>query len=149
MNMIRYNIEVIYNNQVRTITINSSLYINEVIRRMLNIYDASIYDIAGIYFYNNLDVIYLDSTNDTGFDYLFGYFYNVYQANRFYIETMEQHNNRIINPRGNYLVQQFQTNLIHRNQQTGNNPITIHNNYNNHTTNTNNHHRNRNSNNHK
>ena len=147
MNMIRYNIEVIYNNQVRTITINSSLYINEVIRRMLNIYDASIYDIAGIYFYNNLDVIYLDSTNDTGFDYLFGYFYNVYQANRFYIETMEQHNNRIINPRMNYLVQQFQTNFIHRNQQTGNNPITINNYYNNHTTNTNHRHRNRNRNN--
>lgn len=147
MNMIRYNIEVIYNNQVRTITVNSSLYINEVIRRMLNIYDASIYDVAGIYFYNNLDVIYLDSTNDTGFDYLFGFFYNIYQANRFYIETMEQHNNRIINPRMNYLVQQFQTNFIHRNQQAGNNPITINNYYNNHTTNTNHRHRNRNRNN--
>ncbi len=146
MNMIRYNIEVIYNNQVRTITVNSSLYINEVIRRMLNIYDASIYDVAGIYFYNNLDVIYLDSTNDTGFDYLFGFFYNIYQANRFYIETMEQHNNRIINPRMNYLVQQFQTNFIHRNQQAGNNPITINNYYNN-TTNTNHRHRNRNRNN--
>ena len=147
MNIIRYNIEVIHNNQVRTITVNSSLYINEVIRRMLNIYDASIYDVAGIYFYNNLDVIYLDSTNDTGFDYLFGFFYNVYQANRFYIETMEQHNNRIINGRMNYLVQQFQTNFIHRNQQAGNNPITINNYYNNHMTNTNNRHRNRNRNN--
>lgn len=143
MNIIRYNIEVIYNNQVRTITVNSSLYINEVIRRMLNIYDASIYDVAGIYFYNNLEIIYLDSTNDTGFDYLFGFFYNVYQANRFYIETMEQHNNRIINPRMNYLVQQFQTNFIHRNQQAGNNPITINNYYNN----TNYRHRNRNRNN--
>ena len=146
MNMIRYNIEVIYNNQVRTITVNSSLYINEVIRRMLNIYDASIYDVAGIYFYNNLDVIYFDSTNDTGFDYLFGFFYNVYQSNRFYIETMEQHNNRIINPRMNYLVQQFQTNFIHRNQHAGNNPITINNYYNN-TTNTTHRHRNRNRNN--
>lgn len=148
MNMIRYNIEVIYNNQVRTITVNSSLYINEVIRRMLNIYDASIYDVAGIYFYNNLEVIYLDSTNDTGFDYLFGFFYNIYQSNRFYIETMEQHNNRIINPRMNYLVQQFQTNFIHRNQHAGNNPITINNYYNN-TTNTNHRHRNRNRNNHR
>ena len=146
MNIIRYNIEVIHNNQVRTITVNSSLYINEVIRIMLNIYDASIYDVAGIYFYNNLDVIYLDSTNDTGFDYLFGFFYNVYQANRFYIETMEQHN-RIINGRMNYLVQQFQTNFIHRNQQAGNNPITINNYYYNHMTNTNNRHRNRNRNN--
>lgn len=145
MNTIRYNIEVIYNNQVRTITVNSGLYINEVIRRMLNIYDASIYDVSGIYFYNNLDPIYLDSTNDTGFDYLFGFFYNIYQANRYYIETMEQHNNRI-NTRMNYLVQQFQNNFIHRNQQSGNNPITINNYYNN-TTNTNHRHRNRNRNN--
>jgi hypothetical protein len=146
--MIRYNIEVIYNNQVRTITVNSSLYINEVIRRMLNIYDASIYDVAGIYFYNNLDVIYFDSTNDTGFDYLFGFFYNNYQSNRFYIETMEQHNNRI-NERMNYLVQQFQNNFIYRNQPVGNNPITINNYYNNHTTNTNHRPRNRNRNNHR
>jgi len=146
MNTIRYNLEVIYNNQVRTITVNSGLYINEVIRRMLNIYDASIYDVAGIYFYNNLDVIYLDSTNDTGFDYLFGFFYNIYQANRYYIETMEQHNNRIVNPRMNYLVQQFQNNFINRNQLVGNNPITINNYYNN-TTNTNHRPRNRNRNN--
>lgn len=146
MNTIRYNLEVIYNNQVRTITVNSGLYINEVIRRMLNIYDASIYDVAGIYFYNNLDVIYLDSTNDTGFDYLFGFFYNIYQANRYYIETMEQHNNRIINGRMNYLVQQFQNNFINRNQLVGNNPITINNYYNN-TTNTNHRPRNRNRNN--
>ena len=145
MNTIRYNIEVIYNNQVRTITVNSGLYINEVIRRMLNIYDASIYDVSGIYFYNNLDPIYLDSTNDTGFDYLFGFFYNIYQANRYYIETMEQHNNRI-NTRMNYLVQQFQNNFIHRNQLVGNNPITINNYYNN-TTNTNHRPRNRNRNN--
>ena len=55
MNTIRYNIEVIYNNQVRLLTVNSSLYLNEVIRRMLNLYDASIYDVAGIYFYNNLE----------------------------------------------------------------------------------------------
>ena len=59
MNMIRYNIDVIYNNQVRTITVNSSLYINEVIRRILNVYDVSIYDVAGIYFYNNLVKIFL------------------------------------------------------------------------------------------
>ena len=146
MNMIRYNIDVIYNNQVRTITVNSSLYINEVIRRILNVYDVSIYDVAGIYFYNNLEIIYLDSTNDTGFDYLFSFFYNNYQANRFYIETMAQHNNRI-NARMNYLVQQFQNNFIHRNQPVGNNPITINNYYNNHTTNTNNRSRNRNRNN--
>jgi hypothetical protein len=145
MNTIRYNLEVIYNNQVRTITVNSGLYINEVIRRMLNIYDASIYDVAGIYFYNNLDPIYLDSTNDTGFDYLFGFFYNIYQVNRYYIETMEQHNNRI-NTRMNYLVQQFQNNFINRNQLVGNNPITINNYYNN-TTNTNHRPRNRNRNN--
>jgi hypothetical protein len=56
---------------------------------------------------------------------------------------MEQHNNRIINPRMNYLVQQFQTNFIHRNQQVGNNPITINNYYNN----ANHRHRNRNRNN--
>lgn len=147
MNILRYNIEVIYNNQVRLLTVNSSLYLNEVIRRMLNLYDASIYDVAGIYFYNNLDIIYLDSTNDTGFDYLFGFFYNVYQATRYYIETMEQHNNRIVNPRMNYLVQQFQTNFITRNQVAGNNPITINNYYNNHTTNTNHRPRNRNRNN--
>lgn len=147
MNILRYNIEVIYNNQVRLLTVNSSLYLNEVIRRMLNLYDASIYDVAGIYFYNNLDPIYLDSTNDTGFDYLFGFFYNVYQATRYYIETMEQHNNRIVNPRMNYLVQQFQTNFITRNQLVGNNPITINNYYNNHTTNTNHRPRNRNRNN--
>lgn len=147
MNTIRYNIEVIYNNQVRLLTVNSSLYLNEVIRRMLNLYDSSIYDVAGIYFYNNLDIIYLDSTNDTGFDYLFGFFYNVYQSTRYYIETMEQHNNRIINPRMNHLVQQFQTNFITRNQVAGNNPITINNYYNNHTTNTNHRHRNRNRNN--
>jgi hypothetical protein len=114
---------------------------------MLNLYDASIYDVAGIYFYNNLDIIYLDSTNDTGFDYFFGFFYNVYQATSYYIETMEQHNNRIVNPRMNYLVQQFQNNFIHRNQMVGNNPITINNYYNNHTTNTNHRHRNRNRNN--
>jgi hypothetical protein len=114
---------------------------------MLNLYDVSIYDVAGIYFYNNLNPMYLDSTNDTGFDYLFGFFYNVYQANRYYIETMEQHNNRIVNPRMNYLVQQFQTNFITRNQVAGNNPITINNYYNNHTTNTNHRHRNRNRNN--
>ena len=147
MNMIRYNIDVVYNNQVRTITVNSSLYINEVIQRILNVYDVSIYDVAGIYFYNNLEIIYLDSTNDTGFDYLFSFFYNNYQANRFYIETMEQHNNRIINPRMNYLVQQFQNNFIYRNQPVGNNPITINNYYNNHTTNTNHRPRNRNRNN--
>lgn len=147
MNILRYNIEVIYNNQVRLLTVNSSLYLNEVIRRMLNLYDASIYDVAGIYFYNNLDPIYLDSSNDTGFDYLFGFFYNVYQATRYYIETMEQHNNRIVNPRLNYLVQQFQTNFITRNQVAGNNPITINNYYNNHTTNTNHRPRNRNRNN--
>lgn len=147
MNILRYNIEVIYNNQVRLLTVNSSLYLNEVIRRMLNLYDASIYDVAGIYFYNNLDPIYLDSSNDTGFDYLFGFFYNVYQANRYYIETMEQHNNRIANNRMNYLVQQFQTNFITRNQVAGNNPITINNYYNNHTTNTNHRPRNRNRNN--
>ena len=147
MNVIRYNIEVIYNNQVRLLTVNSGLYLNEVIRRMLNLYDASIYDVAGIYFYNNLDPIYLDSTNDTGFDYLFGFFYNIYQSNRYYIETMEQHNNRIVNPRMNYLVQQFQTNFITRNQVAGNNPITINNYYNNHTTNTNHRSRNRNRNN--
>ena len=141
MNMIRYNIDVIYNNQVRTITVNSSLYINEVIRRILNVYDVSIYDVAGIYFYNNLELIYLDSTNDTGFDYLFSFFYNNYQANRFYIETMAQHNNRI-NARMNYLVQQFQNNFIYRNQPVGNNPITINNFYNN-----NNRNRNRNRNN--
>jgi hypothetical protein len=140
--MIRYNIDVIYNNQVRTITVNSSLYINEVIRRILNVYDVSIYDVAGIYFYNNLEIIYLDSTNDTGFDYLFSFFYNNYQANRFYIETMAQHNNRI-NARMNYLVQQFQNNFIYRNQLVGNNPITINNYYNNH----NNRNRNRNRNN--
>lgn len=144
MNVIRYNIEVIYNNQVRLMTVNSGLYLNEVIRRMLNLYDASIYDVAGIYFYNNLDPIYLDTTNDTGFDYLFGFFYNVYQATRYYIETMEQHNNRIINNRMNYLVQQFQTNFITRNQLAGNNPITINNYYNNHTTNTNTNNRQRN-----
>ncbi len=144
MNVIRYNIEVIYNNQVRLLTVNSGLYLNEVIRRMLNLYDASIYDVAGIYFYNNLDPIYLDTTNDTGFDYLFGFFYNVYQATRYYIETMEQHNNRIINNRMNYLVQQFQTNFITRNQFAGNNPITINNYYNNHTTNTNTNNRQRN-----
>jgi hypothetical protein len=114
---------------------------------MLNLYDASIYDVSGIYFYNNLDPIYLDSSNDTGFDYLFGFFYNVYQATRYYIETMEQHNNRIVNPRLNYLVQQFQTNFITRNQVAGNNPITINNYYNNHTTNTNHRPRNRNRNN--
>jgi len=147
MNILRYNIEVIYNNQVRLLTVNSGLYLNEVIRRMLNLYDISIYDVAGIYFYNNLDPIYLDSTNDTRFDYLFGFFYNVYQANRYYIETMEQHNNRIINNRMNYLVEQFQTNFITRNQVFGNNPITINNYYNNHTTNTNNRFRNRNRNN--
>ena len=147
MNILRYNIEVIYNNQVRLLTVNSSLYLNEVIRRMLNLYDASIYDVAGIYFYNNLDPIYLDSTNDTGFDYIFGYFYNVYQATRYYIETMEQHNNRIVNTRMNYLVQQFQTNFITRNQLVANNPITINNYYNNHTTNTNHRPRNRNRNN--
>jgi hypothetical protein len=147
MNILRYNIEVIYNNQVRLLTVNSGLYLNEVIRRMLNLYDASIYDVAGIYFYNNLDPIYLDSSNDTGFDYLFGFFYNVYQANRYYIETMEQHNNRIANNRMNYLVQQFQTNFITRNQVAGNNPITINNYYNNHTTNTNHRPRNRNRNN--
>ncbi len=147
MNVLRYNIEVIYNNQVRLLTVNSGLYLNEVIRRMLNLYDASIYDVAGIYFYNNLDPIYLDSTNDTGFDYLFGFFYNIYQSNRYYIETMEQHNNRIVNPRMNYLVQQFQTNFITRNQVAGNNPITINNYYNNHTTNTNHRSRNRNRNN--
>ena len=147
MNILRYNIEVIYNNQVRLLTVNSSLYLNEVIRRMLNLYDASIYDVSGIYFYNNLDPIYLDSSNDTGFDYLFGFFYNVYQATRYYIETMEQHNNRIVNPRLNYLVQQFQTNFITRNQVAGNNPITINNYYNNHTTNTNHRPRNRNRNN--
>jgi len=140
--MIRYNIDVIYNNQVRTITVNSSLYINEVIRRILNVYDVSIYDVAGIYFYNNLEIIYLDSTNDTGFDYLFSFFYNNYQANRFYIETMAQHNNRI-NARMNYLVQQFQNNFIYRNQLIGNNPITINNYYNNN----NNRNRNRNRNN--
>lgn len=144
MNILRYNIEIIYNNQVRLLTVNSGLYLNEVIRRMLNLYDASIYDVAGIYFYNNLDPIYLDSTNDTGFDYLFGYFYNVYQATRYYIETMEQHNNRIVNTRMNYLVQQFQTNFITRNQLVANNPITINNYYNNHTTNTNHRTRNRN-----
>ena len=147
MNILRYNIEVIYNNQVRILTVNNSLYLNEVVRRMLNLYDVSIYDVAGIYFYNNLDIVYLDSTNDTGFDYLFGFFYNVYQANRYYIETMEQHNNRIVNPRMNYLVQQFQTNFITRNQVVGNNPITINNYYNNHTTNTNHRNRNRNRNN--
>jgi len=147
MNILRYNIEVIYNNQVRLLTVNSGLYLNEVIQRMLNLYDASIYDIAGIYFYNNLDPIYLDSTNDTGFDYIFGYFYNVYQATRYYIETMEQHNNRIVNTRMNYLVQQFQTNFITRNQLVANNPITINNYYNNHTTNTNHRTRNRNRNN--
>ena len=147
MNILRYNIEVIYNNQVRILTVNSGLYLNEIIRRMLNLYDASIYDVAGIYFYNNLDIIYLDSTNDTGFDYLFGFFYNVYQANRYYIETMEQHNNRIVNPRMNYLVQQFQTNFIHRNQLVGNNPITINNYYNHQTTHANHRHRNRNRNN--
>lgn len=146
MNILRYNIDVVYDNQVRTITVNSSLYINEVIRRILNVYDVSIYDVAGIYFYNNLEIIYLDSTNDTGFDYLFSFFYNNYQANRFYIETMAQHNNRI-NSRMNYLVQQFQNNFIYRNQPVGNNPITINNYYNNHTTNTNNRHRNRNRNN--
>ena len=134
MNILSYNIEVIYNNQVRTMTVNSGLYLNEVIRRMLNLYDASIYDVAGIYFYNNLDPIYLDTTNNTSFDYLFGFFYNIYQANRYYIETMEQHNNRIINTRMNYLVQQFQTNFITRNQPVGNNPITINNYYNNHRT---------------
>jgi hypothetical protein len=144
MNVIRYNIEVIYNNQVRLLTVNSGLYLNEVIRRMLNLYDSSIYDVAGIYFYNNLDPIYLDTTNDTGFDYLFGFFYNVYQSTRYYIETMEQHNNRIVNPRMNYLVQQFQTNFITRNQVAGNNPITINNYYNNHTTNTNTNNRRRN-----
>ena len=147
MNILRYNIEVIYNNQVRILTVNNGLYLNEVVRRMLNLYDVSIYDVAGIYFYNNLDIVYLDSTNDTGFDYLFGFFYNVYQANRYYIETMEQHNNRIVNPRMNYLVQQFQTNFITRNQVVGNNPITINNYYNNHTTNTNHRNRNRNRNN--
>jgi len=147
MNILRYNIEVIYNNQVRILTVNHELYLNEVIRRMLNLYDVSIYDVAGIYFYNNLDIVYLDSTNNTGLDYLFGYFYNVYQANRYYIETMEQHNNRIVNPRMNYLVQQFQTNFITRNQPVGNNPITINNYYNNHTTNTNHRPRNRNRNN--
>jgi hypothetical protein len=115
-------------------TVNSGLYLNEVIRRMLNLYDASIYDVAGIYFYNNLDPIYLDTTNNTSFDYLFGFFYNIYQANSYYIETMEQHNNRIINTRMNYLVQQFQTNFITRNQPVGNNPITINNYYNNHRT---------------
>lgn len=146
MNILRYNIDVVYDNQVRTITVNSSLYINEVIRRILNVYDVSIYDVAGIYFYNNLEIIYLDSTNDTGFDYLFSFFYNNYQANRFYIETMAQHNNRI-NARMNYLVQQFQNNFIYRNQPVGNNPITINNYYNNHTTNTNNRRRNRNRNN--
>ena len=134
MNILSYNIEVIYNNQVRTMTVNSGLYLNEVIRRMLNLYDASIYDVAGIYFYNNLDPIYLDTTNNTSFDYLFGFFYNIYQANSYYIETMEQHNNRIINTRMNYLVQQFQTNFITRNQPVGNNPITINNYYNNHRT---------------
>ena len=147
MNILRYNIDVVYNNQVRTITVNSSLYINEVIQRILNVYDVSIYDVAGIYFYNNLEIIYLDSTNDTVFDYLFSFFYNNYQANRFYIETMEQHNNRIVNPRMNYLVQQFQNNFIYRNQPVGNNPITINNYYNNHTTNTNHRPRNRNRNN--
>jgi len=146
MNILRYNIDVVYDNQVRTITVNSSLYINEVIRRILNVYDVSIYDVAGIYFYNNLEIIYLDSTNNTGFDYLFSFFYNNYQANRFYIETMAQHNNRI-NARMNYLVQQFQNNFIYRNQPVGNNPITINNYYNNHTTNTNNRRRNRNRNN--
>ena len=134
MNILRYNIEVIYNNQVRLLTVNSGLYLNEVILRMLNLYDASIYDVAGIYFYNNLDPIYLDTTNNTSFDYLFGFFYNIYQANSYYIETMEQHNNRIINTRMNYLVQQFQTNFITRNQPVGNNPITINNYYNNHRT---------------
>jgi len=147
MNILRYNIEVIYNNQVRLLTVNSGLYLNEVVRRMLNLYDVSIYDVSGIYFYNNLNPIYLDSTNDTGFDYLFGFFYNVYQATRYYIETMEQHNNRIVNPRMNYLVQQFQTNFIMRNQLGGNNPITINNYYNNNTTNTNHRPRNRNRNN--
>jgi len=144
MNILRYNIEIIYNNQVRLLTVNNGLYLNEVVRRMLNLYDVSIYDVAGIYFYNNLNPMYLDSTNDTGFDYLFGFFYNVYQANRYYIETMEQHNNRIVNPRMNYLVQQFQTNFITRNQVAGNNPITINNYYNNHTTNTNTNNRRRN-----
>lgn len=144
MNILRYNIEIIYNNQVRTITVNGNLYINEVIRRMLNVYDASIYDIAGIYFYNNLEVFYLDSTNNTGFDYLFGFFYNIYQANRYYIETTDQHNNRIVNPRMNYLVQRFQTNFIYRNQQAGNNPITINNYYNNNHTNNRLRNRNRN-----
>ena len=62
MNILRYNIEVIYNNQVRLLTVNSGLYLNEVIRRMLNLYDVSIYDVSGIYFYNNLNPIYLDST---------------------------------------------------------------------------------------
>ena len=147
MNILRYNIEIIYNNQIRTITVNSGLYLNEVIRRMLNLYDVSIYDVAGIYFYNNLDIVYLDSTNDTGFDYFFGFFYNIYHANRYYIETMEQHNNRIVNPRMNYLVQQFQNNFIHRNQIVGNNPITINNYYNNHMTNTHHRPRNRNRNN--
>ncbi len=141
MNILRYNIDVVYDNQVRTITVNSSLYINEVIRRILNVYDVSIYDVAGIYFYNNLEIVYLDSTNDTSFDYLFSFFYNNYQANRFYIETMAQHNNRI-NARMNYLVQQFQNNFIYRNQLVGNNPITINNYYNN-----NNRNRNRNRNN--
>ena len=146
MNTLRYNIEVIYNNQVRTITVNNELYINEVVRRMLNVYDASIYNIAGIYFYNNLEIVYLDSNNNTSLDYLFGFFYNVYQANRYYIETIEQHNNRI-NARMNNLVDSFQNNFIYRNQPVGNNPITINNYYNNHTTNTNNRHRNRNRNN--
>lgn len=132
MNILRYNIEVIYNNQVRLLTVNSGLYLNEVIRRMLNLYDVSIYDIAGIYFYNNLDPIYLDTSNDTGFDYLFGFFYNIYQATRYYIETMDQHNNRIVNRRMNNLVQQFQNNYVYRNNHVGNNPITINNYYNNH-----------------
>lgn len=146
MNTIRYNIEIIYNNQVRLITVNSGLYINEVVRRMLNLYDVSIYNVAGIYFYNNLEIVYLDSNNNTSLDYLFGFFYNVYQANRYYIETIEQHNNNI-NARMNNLVESFQNNFIYRNQPVGNNPITINNYYNNHTTNTNNRHRNRNRNN--
>jgi hypothetical protein len=126
------NIEISHLNDNRRITVNYNLYINELVKRMINTYDLLIYDIAGIYFYQNTNIIYLDSSNDTSLDCLFSDFNYIYNTFQFYILTIEQNNN-IINGRLNNIITQFQTNYINRNNPQGINYINpttyIYNNY--------------------
>lgn len=112
--MEKYNINVSYQNDIRTITINSSTELGEFTRKCLLTYDLDISQIKGIYFAHNNRNIYFSQMDDTKLNITYNQFINKFgNSNRIFVitnESIPQISNKFISDLREYMTENSEVN---------------------------------------